>query len=506
MELKYVKLYLLCILVGALTGIVTIPYHYLLGKASVLRDLFFSSETHWWFHILIILAMWLIGLGIYYCVKKCSIISGSGIPQVEGAIYGRFHFNHPIKALILKFTGGLASIGMGLSLGREGPSVQMGAFVARLVGKWTHASVSEQRYLYTGGASAGLSSAFIAPLASSIFIVEELEKFDSVKIIITSLLASTIAGTMAGWAFPGNLYAPINASYPSELGVVGIILSFIALSIVLSLLGKLFNFCLLYFQQKYNEIKISIYLKILSIVIITYIIGYFFSDLLAGGESFLIKQAGSTAYTGILFLCGIILIKLLFTTLSYSTGFPGGIFLPLLVIGGLTGKVFALILVAQGCLSPEHCGFFMAIGMAAAFAAVVRSPVTGIILLLEMTHKFELLVPMTIVVGITYFISDIGGVKPIYDQLYLRLLPKDAETSQTRHTISFEVNTDSYLEGKTVREIILPKNCEIEKITRENISLALDEVTIHPGDLIDISLQSCDLEKLYRTFRNMANE
>lgn len=275
MELKYVKLYLLCILVGAFTGIVTIPYHYLLSKASVLRNLLFTSETHWWIHFLVILSMWIVGLIIHYCVKKCSAISGSGIPQVEGVIYGRFQFNQPLRALILKFVGGLASIGMGLSLGREGPSVQMGAFVARLIGKWTHASVSEQRYLYTGGASAGLSSAFIAPLASSIFIVEELEKFDSVKIIITSLLASTIAGTMAGWAFPGNLYAPINAAYPSELGVIGIILAFIIFSLLLSLVGKLFNFCLLFFQQKYSEIRISIYLKILSVVIVTYIIGYF---------------------------------------------------------------------------------------------------------------------------------------------------------------------------------------------------------------------------------------
>lgn len=505
MELKYVKLYLLCIIVGAFTGIVTIPYHYLLGKSSDLRHLLFNSEVHWWVHLLVLLSLWGMGLIIHCFVKKCRFISGSGIPQVEGAIYGRFRFSRPFRALVLKFTGGLASIGMGLSLGREGPSVQMGAFIARLIGKWSRSSVSEQRYLYTGGASAGLSSAFIAPLASSIFIIEELEKFDSVKIIITSLLASTIAGAMAGWAFPGNLYAPINAAYPSQLGFVEIILAFIAFSLLISLVGKLFNCCLLYFQRKYSEMRMPVYLKILSVVIVTYIIGYFFSDLLAGGEGFLLKQADTAAYTGILFLCGIILLKLLFTALSYSTGFPGGIFLPLLVIGGLTGKVFALVLVSQGCLSVEHCGFFMAIGMAAAFAAVVRSPVTGIVLLLEMTHKFELIVPMTVVVGITYFISDIGGVKPIYDQLYSRLL-KGTVDSPERQTLSFEVNIDSYLQGKKAEDIILPKDCEIENIIRKGRNMPLHEVTIRPGDQVDISLPSRDLEKLFRTFRNMANE
>ena len=90
MELKYVKLYLLCIPVGILTGIVTIPYHYLLGKASDLRHLLFNSEVNWWMHLLAIFLMWVMGLIIHYGVKKCRSISGSGIPQVEGAIYGTF--------------------------------------------------------------------------------------------------------------------------------------------------------------------------------------------------------------------------------------------------------------------------------------------------------------------------------------------------------------------------------------------------------------------------------
>lgn len=506
MESKNIKLYLLCILVGVGTGIVTVPYRYLLEKASSLREILYSHGEPWWFHLLIILTMWAAGIGIYFLVKNFKIISGSGIPQVEGAIFGRFHFNHPFKELVSKFIGGVTGIGMGFSLGREGPSVQMGAFVARLIGKWSRASISEQRYLYTGGASAGLSAAFIAPLASSIFVVEEMEKFDSIKIIITSLLASIISGTMAQWAFPGNIYAPIDAAYPSELSLPALILSFIAFSVVLTIVGKGFNFFLLYFQKKYQEITIPVYLKILSVIIMTYILGYFFIDLIAGGEQFLIHQAGTTAYTGILFLCGIIAIKLLFTTICYATGFPGGIFLPLLVIGGLTGKMFSLILVGMGWMSPEHFGFFMAIGMAAAFAAVVRSPITGIILLLEMTHKFELLVPMTIVVGLTYFISDIAGVKAIYDQLYQKLLPKDLSRSKARLTIPFEINTDSYMEGKRITEIIFPEGCHIEKIIRNQKSISTNDTILKPGDQINISLYSRDLEKLFRSFRSMANE
>lgn len=505
MKLSHVKLYLLCIVVGGLTGLITVPYRYLLVKSADLREILFSSSHSWWFHPVIIAIMWLIGMGIWYLVKKYPIISGSGIPQVEGAIFGRFKFLHSLKTLAAKFIGGVAGIGMGLSLGREGPSVQMGGFIARLVGKWGKASISEQRYLYTGGASAGLSSAFTAPLASTIFIIEEVEKFDSVKIAISSLLAAIISGWMASRIFTVNSYALINTAYPDEMNIGAMVIAFILFSALLTVIGKSFNYLLLRFQKQYKNSHIPVYIRILGVIIITYILGYFFSGLVAGGESFLLKEAG-TIHTEIGLLAFLIIIKLLFTPLCYATGFPGGIFLPLLVIGGLTGKLFALLMIRFGILSPEHFGFFMLIGMSALFAAVVRSPITGIILILEMTQKFNMLVPMTVVVGITYFISEIWGVQPIYDLLYKRLLPANYANSDKRITIPFEINTGSYLAGRTNKTINLPYGCHIESIIRDNEQISDKEYIFKPGDQINVSLYSKDLEKLYRSLRNIANE
>lgn len=505
MKSSSLKLYLLSILVGIVTGLFTVPFRYLLTKSDIVRNYLFTKDSTILFHLLVIACMWCVGLFIYQLVKRFPMISGSGIPQVEGAVSGRFNFPNSFKNLIAKFTGGVLGIGMGLSLGREGPSVQMGAFIAKLIGKWAKASTAQQKYLMTSGASAGLSSAFTAPLASAIFVIEEVEKFDSPKIAISSLLGAIASGWIAKMVFIGNEYALINTATPESLSIPGFFVVFILFSLLLAVIGKIFNTLLLSFQSGYNAFKIPVALKILAVIIVTYILGYYFSDLVAGGESFLLKQA-ATPQTGILFLGIIIAIKLVFTPLCYSTGFPGGIFLPLLVIGGLTGKWFALILSHLGFISPSDFGFFMVIGMSALFAAVVRSPITGLILILEMTGKFSIFFPMIVVVGITFFISEMIGVKPIYDSLYARLLPSNNKTSEKKFILPFEVGPDSYMENKRIDSIILPEHCQIIQVMRGDKILPSHDETLLIGDRIEIEVYSRDLEKLNKAFRNMANE
>lgn len=502
---RNVRFYTFCILVGIITGVVTVPYRYLLIKSATIREFLFSDERPWWFSVLAVALMWSVGMGIYWMVKKRPMISGSGIPQVEGAISGRFDFKNPFKALVSKFAGGLLGIGMGLSLGREGPSVQMGAFVAKLVARFSKASTAHQKYLITAGASAGLSSAFTAPLASTIFVIEEVEKFDSPKIAISSLLGGIAAGWIAKFYITGNAYSLIDTTIPQGLDVWHWILVFLAFAILLSFVGKAFNVLLLRFQSMYAKSKIPVALKILAVVTVTYILGYFISDLVAGGEAFLLDQAQSTS-TGLLLLSVVIIIKLFFTPLCYATGFPGGIFLPLLVIGGLTGKWFALLLTQFGIIAPHNFGFFMLIGMSAVFAAVVRSPITGLILILEMTGKFDIFFPMIVVVGITFYISEIMGVKPIYDSLYARLLPKNVNTSVRRMLIPFEVGQDSYMQGKRIKDIELPQNCSLVNVYRKDKLYTSPDEILRVGDKVEIEVESRDLEKLYRSFRSMANE
>lgn len=503
--MKNLRFYILCILTGVVTGMITVPYRYLLLKSTAIRDMLFTHDVPIWRHVLSLAIMWIVGMFIYWLVKKFPAISGSGIPQAEGAINGRFQFKNAFKSLVAKFMGGVLGIGMGFSLGREGPSVQMGAYVAKLIGKWGKAGTAHQKYLITGGASAGLSSAFTAPLASAIFVIEEVEKFDSPKIAISSLLGGIASGWIAKEFITGNAYELIDTTSPENIGILSMIFIFLGFALLLSIIGKAFNFLTLKMQSISRHSKIKPAFKVLALILVTYIVGYFFSDLVAGGESFLLNQALSIE-TGILYLGGIILLKLVFTPFCYSSGFPGGIFLPLLVIGGLTGKWYTLLLAHWGIIDVHYFGFFMVIGMSALFAAVVRSPITGLILILEMTGKFSIFFPMIVVVGFTYFISEILGVKPIYDSLYARLLPSGIKYSEKRITVPFEVGSDSYLEGKYMSEIQLPKHCEIKNVLRNGRILDSKDTKFFPGDRIEVELYSKDLEKLYRSFRSIANE
>lgn len=504
-RLSTLKLYMLCILVGIATGAVGVPYRYLLIRSVDVRDTIFAIPSPLIFQLAIITGMWAIGLFIYRLVEKFPMISGSGIPQTVGVIIGRFDFAHPFKALVAKFTGGILGIGMGLSLGREGPLVQIGAFIARLVSKWTGASVAHQKYLITSGTSAGLSSAYIAPLASSMFIIENVEKFDSSKIAISSLLGAVTAGFIVQGFIDDNGFTLIDTTAPEGVSYLKYFFIYSFFGLVLAIVGKVFNILLVSFQSGYKQMKIPAEIKILGVIVMTYILGVYFSGLVAGGDILLLQETSNTG-SSLLFLSVIIVLKLVFTPICYATGFPGGIFLPLLVIGGLTGKWFAIILSSLHIIGPGYFGFFMVIGMSALFAAVVRSPLTGLILILEMTGKFSIFFPMIVVVSITYFISELIGVKPVYDSLYNLLLPKNIRTSKKLYVIPFEVGKNSYMEGKRIDTIRLPEHCRIVKVYRHRELLPGRDEVLRTGDRIEIELYSRDLEKLYGVFRSMSDE
>lgn len=504
-RLSTLKLYLLSILVGFVTGAVGVPYRYLLIRSVDVRDTIFATPSPLIFHFTIIAGMWGIGLFIQRLVEKFPMISGSGIPQTVGAIIGRFDFTHSFKSMVAKFSGGILGIGMGLSLGREGPLVQIGAFIAKLVSKWTRASIAHQKYLITSGTSAGLSSAYIAPLASSMFIIENVEKFDSSKIAISSLLGAITAGFIVRGFIDDDGFTLINTTSPEGITAFKYFLIYSFFGFILALVGKVFNILLVSFQKGYKEMQLPVELKILVVIIMTYTLGVNFSGLVAGGDILLLQETSTTG-SSLLFLSVVIILKLIFTPICYATGFPGGIFLPLLVIGGLTGKWFAVVLSSFGVIGPGYFGFFMVIGMSALFAAVVRSPLTGLVLILEMTGKFSIFFPMMVVVSITFFISEIMGVRPVYDSLYNLLLPSNIRTSKKLYVIPFEVGARSYMEGKRIDSIRLPEHTRIVKVYRDRQLLPERDEVLRTGDRVEIELYSRDLEKLYSVFRSMSDE
>lgn len=493
---------MLCIITGILAGLIVIPFRYILAEMYGLRSELFSHSYGWAMHILIIAIMWIVAMAIMKWVIKIPDIAGSGIPQTAEIIDGRLKVEHPVKKIITKFIGGVLSIGMGLSLSRGGPSVEIGGLAGKIVGNKSKSNSAVQHYIQTAGGAAGMSAAFTSPLSATLFFLEGISHFSSVKIAISAFLASGVAGWMAYYAFPVNKYAGLSSAMPGGVSIPLTIILFMAFALIISFAGKLFNYSIISFQKYNRRLKIPLWVKILALVTLTYIIGYDFPSLLSDGEDFLIGHESSVI--SFYLLIGLIIIKIFLTAICYSFGFPGGIFLPLLVIGGLIGKSFGMMLMDAGIIATTNYGFFIVLGMASMFASSIRTPVTSILFTVEVTQQFSAMLAMIIFVGMTYFISEMIRTKPIYESLYYNLIPEKDKTPFKHIDVDFILSPKSFMNGKKAGSITLPAGCKIIAVARKDKPIPLQSVLM-PDDVIKISVPSDELEHIYVSLQSLAD-
>lgn len=497
------RLYFVSLIVGLLTGLVAVPYHYLLQLFFNIRRNFFDSHPHWYIHIPLFLGLWGLLIGIAWMVKKMPLITGGGIPQTRGVINGRVTYRHPFIELIAKFTGGVLALSAGLSLGREGPSVQIGSYVGSLVSKWTRILKGEQKQLLAAGAGAGLAAAFAAPLASSLLVIESIERFDAPKTAITTLLAGIVAGGIASIAFPTNPYHLIDATAP-VLTVSMQIKLYLLFAVIVSIFGKIYSAIIVYFKNLYPAIKQPVYVKMFFLMLMAYGLSLTVVDLTGGGEQFLMMEAmgGSRSVTWVAVM---MLLHFVFTIFSFASGLPGGSFIPTLVTGGLFGKVFALILIQKGIIGPESISYIMLISMAAVLIAIVRTPLTAIVLITEITGHFDVFYPSVVVGTLTYYFTELLQIKPFNVTLYEEMIEKPPFKDQQRATLTVEIMNGSYFDGKKTDELPLPEHCRFVNIHRDRQDFPPAGQTLLPGDQVTIELDSQDIEKLYEPLVSMAN-
>lgn len=497
------RLYFVSILVGLLTGLIAVPYHYLLLFFFEKRRLFFDSHPHWYIHVCMFFGLWGILIFVGRLVEKFPLITGGGIPQTRGVINGRITYKNPFIQLLAKFAGGVLTLSAGLSLGREGPSIQIGSYVGSLVSKWTRVLSGEQKQLLAAGAGSGLAAAFAAPLSSSLLVIESIERFDAPKTAITTLLAGVVAGGIASMTFTVNPYHQIDAIVPA-LSVIAQVKLYIVFAVIISLFGKFHSFATIYFKRLYGHIKSPLYMKMLYLLILAYIISLTEVSLTGGGEQFLMMQA-TDGSRQILWVTAMMLLHFVFTLFSFSSGLPGGNFIPTLVTGGLFGQIFGLILAQKGIIGYESISYIMLIGMSAFLVAVVRTPLTAIVLITEITGHFEVFYPSIVVGGLTYYLTALLQIKPFNVTLYNEMLQSPAFKEQKRYVLSVEIMNGSYFDGKQVDVLTLPENCAIISIHRNRKDILPKGKMLIPGDQVQIEMDAQDIEKLYEPLVSMAN-
>ena len=503
LKLVDARLYFVSMFVGLLTGLVAVPYHYLLYYLFHLRSGFFASHPAWYWHIPLFLFSWGILVFVMWLVGKMPLIGGGGIPQTRGVINGRITYRHPFIEMVSKFVGGILSFSAGLSLGREGPSVQIGSYVGSLVSRWTHILKGEQKQLLAAGAGVGLAAAFAAPLASSLIVIESIERFDAPKTAITTLLAGVVAGAVASMVFPVNPYHLIEVTEPVFAFFVQV-KYFLILAVIVSVCGKFYSSTMNAFRHVYAKVNSPAYVKMLYLVLVAYIISLMQVNLTGGGEQFLLAQAQNGS-TQSMWVTAVMLLHFVFSVFSVSSGLPGGSFIPTLVTGGLLGQIVGLVGVRYGIIGQENVSYVMLISMSAFLVAVVRTPLTAIVLITEITGHFEVFYPSVVVGGLTYYFTELLQMKPSNVSLYEDMIHAPYFKEEKRYTLSVEIMTDSYLDGKSVDELSLPERCVIINVHRDGKNLVPAGTRLIPGDQVQIEMDSQDIEKLYEPLVSMAN-
>jgi CIC family chloride channel protein len=354
------------------------------------------------------------GIGSWLTQRLAPQSAGSGIPRVEAVLRRRLR---PAGTIILfvKFFGGSLSIGGGLALGREGPTVQMGGTAGRIVGDLLRRVVPEPWTLIAAGAGAGLAVAFNAPLAAVLFVAEELLHRFSARVFSATLIAC-IAGTLVLRAFLDNIPDFGVARLPSVPSDV--LPEYLLLGLIAGFGGVLFNLSLVRSLQLFEGAKTwPMGTKGAIVGAAAGLIAWFSPASVGGGEN--LAQLAIAGHLAGRILLLTIVIRFLLTMSSYGCGAPGGIFAPLLALGALLGSAFATANAAFRHV-PSDPAAYAIVAMAACFTAVVRSPLTGVVLILEMTGSWTLILPMMAASVTAYIVPELLGNPPIYDSLRTR--------------------------------------------------------------------------------------
>ncbi|CAM3192117.1 ClC family H(+)/Cl(-) exchange transporter [Lactiplantibacillus plajomi] len=432
--------------------------------------------------ILWVLASVAIAVFVGYLVKQSPDIKGSGIPQVEGQLAGELDYAWwPV--LWRKFVGGILGIGSGLFLGREGPSIQLGATIGQGVAEKLRRTGADRRSLIAGGAAAGLSAAFNAPIASTLFILEEVYHNFS-PIIWTTALASAIASNFISLNFFGLvpvLHIPYTENLPlSQYG------NLIGLGIFLGVFGYLYQNVTLTMPNWYAKLRLPSWLNGLVPFLLVIPLGLKWPQLLGGGNGVILDLAAVTP--ALLVLIGIFIIRFVFSTVSYGSGLPGGIFLPILSLGAVLGAIYAQAMVNLGWMPAHFVANFIIFAMAGYFAGIGKAPFTAILLITEMVGTLHHLMPLAVVSMTAFLVVDLLGGAPIYEALLEKLIrPRLPEHTGVQDRLEVPVFEGSQLEDHQVRDFKWPSESLLIAICRgERQVIPHGDTLMRAGDTLII--------------------
>ena len=445
---------------------------------------------------LVIVGLFGIGYLLAYIYKKIPNIKGGGIPTSVGILRGIITFKWFIT-LVGVFVLSLLSFLLGVPLGTEGPSVQIGTAVGRgSVFTFAKKHRAWDRYTMTGGACAGFSVATGAPISGILFAVEEAHQRISPTIVImasSSVLFANITSKLLSPIF-GVSERLFDISFLPTLRVVDY-----WLPLVIGIVVGIFSVLFLYYYRALDKLhdsvlkKVPYAIKIFVILCATVVLGLVsFSFISTGHELSLELFEG---YGTILFLLLILFVRTTLTLSANVSGITGGMFLPILSLGALVSSILGKAFISLGG-DIRLYSVIIVLGITACIAGSMKMPLTAIVFSLEALSCHDNIIPVVITAFVAYLITELFGVKSTNDTIIE--LREDFEESRRDKTVVdafVVVQKDSFAIGKQIRDIFWPRNLFVLSTKKASASTTMDVhggKELGEGDILHIRYTTTD--------------
>ncbi|HEU2205807.1 voltage-gated chloride channel family protein [Streptococcus pneumoniae] len=445
------------IIVGLIVGIIVGSFRFLIEKGfhliqGVYQDQGYLVRNLFVLVLFYILICWLSAK----LTRSEKDIKGSGIPQVEAELKGLMSLNW-WGILWKKYVLGILAI--------------------------------------ASGAAAGLAAAFNAPIAALLFVVEEVYHHFSRFFWVSTLAASIVANfvSLLMFGLTPVLDMPDNIP-PMTLDQYWI---YLVMGIFLGFSGFLYEKAVLNVGRVYDLIGQKIHLDRAYYPILAFIliipVGIFLPQIIGGGNQLVLSLTEQNFSFQV--LLAYFLIRFIWSMISYGSGLPGGIFLPILALGSLLGALVGVICVNLGLVSQEQFPIFVILGMSGYFGAISKAPLTAMILVTEMVGDIRNLMPLGLVTLVSYIIMDLLKGTPVYEAMLEKMLPE--EVSSEGEVTLIEIPVSDKIAGKQVHELNLPHNVLITTQVHNGKSQTVNGSTrMYLGDMIHLVIPKSEIGKV----------
>jgi CIC family chloride channel protein len=398
---------LLSLLIGALTGLAVVGFIVVTERLGM--RLYPVGSAAWRRVLVPVAGSFAMGFLLYRYFPNAR---GSGVPQTKAALFARDGFIS-LRTVLGKFFCTATTLASGIPLGREGPSVQVGAGIGSVLGRWLGLRPEKVKALIPVGAAAAIAAAFNTPMAAVLFSLEEVMGDMHAPILGSVVLASATSWAVLRLLLGNNplfqvpqytLVHPLELAIYALLGIAG---GFLSVAFTRLLLGIRRFFLHLPAKTRWWHPVVG--------GVTVGLMGWLVPQVLGVGYTYVGSALNGTMALKLMLL--LVVLKLFGVTISYASGNAGGIFGPSLFLGAMLGG--AIGTVAHGLLPGYTAtpGAYALVGMGALFAGIVRAPMTSVLMIFEMTRDYAVIVPLMIANLTSFFISSRFQKEPIYEAL-----------------------------------------------------------------------------------------